>query len=115
VFGRDAEQSVLRDVLSRAAAGQGGVVFITGEPGIGKSRLVRELADDARRRGALTMTGRAVGPADRVDHLIAAVQQHASGSHGHDVTREHILSELQPASARWRGYPAGEATGPWAR
>jgi EutQ-like cupin domain len=38
-----------------------------------------------------------VGQAAQLDHLIAAVQQHASGSHGHDVTREHILSELQPA------------------
>jgi len=38
-----------------------------------------------------------IGRSDQVDHLIAAVQQHASGSHGHDVTREHILSELQPA------------------
>ncbi|MGH3187617.1 MAG: hypothetical protein ACRDPY_10630 [Streptosporangiaceae bacterium] len=26
--------------------------------------------------------------------LAAAVQQHASGSHGHDVSREHILAEL---------------------
>jgi Cupin domain len=37
-----------------------------------------------------------IGPGDQLDHLIAAVQQHASQSHGHDVTREHILSELQP-------------------
>jgi predicted small metal-binding protein len=35
--------------------------------------------------------------ADQVDELVAAVQQHASGSHGHDVAREHILSELVPA------------------
>jgi hypothetical protein len=38
-----------------------------------------------------------IGQGGQVDHLIAAVQQHASGSHGHDVTRDHILSELQPA------------------
>lgn len=24
-------------------------------------------------------------------------QQHASGSHGHDLSRDHVLSELQPA------------------
>lgn len=29
-----------------------------------------------------------------IDHLVAAVQQHAAGSHGHDVSREHILAEL---------------------
>jgi hypothetical protein len=38
-----------------------------------------------------------VGQGDQLEHLISAVQQHASGSHGHDVSREHILSELQPA------------------
>jgi hypothetical protein len=38
-----------------------------------------------------------VSRGDQVDHLIAAVQAHASGSHGHDLTRDQILSELQPA------------------
>lgn len=38
-----------------------------------------------------------VAESGQLDHLIAAVQQHASASHGHDVTREQILSELQPA------------------
>ncbi len=35
--------------------------------------------------------------ADQVDELVAAVQQHAIGSHRHEVSREHILSELVPA------------------
>src|SRR5712691_11651317 len=30
--------------------------------------------------------------ADQIDELVAAVQQHASGPHRHDVSREHILS-----------------------
>lgn len=34
---------------------------------------------------------------DALDHLVAAVQEHARSSHDHDVTREHILSELAPA------------------
>ena len=39
-----------------------------------------------------------IGRSNQIDHLIAAVQEHASGSHGHhDVSRDHILSELQPA------------------
>ena len=58
--GRDDELRVLRDALTRAAAGHGGLAFVTGEPGIGKSRLVREVTDDARDAGALTVTGRAV-------------------------------------------------------
>jgi hypothetical protein len=31
-----------------------------------------------------------------LDHLVAAVQEHASGSHDHQVSREHILAELEP-------------------
>lgn len=32
-----------------------------------------------------------------LDHLVAAIQEHARGSHDHDVSREHILAELSPA------------------
>ena len=35
-----------------------------------------------------------VGRDDQLDHLVAAVQQHTSGSHGYDVSREHVLAEL---------------------
>jgi hypothetical protein len=44
IVGRDAELAVLREVLSDARAGSGGLVLLVGEPGIGKSRLVEELA-----------------------------------------------------------------------
>jgi predicted small metal-binding protein len=36
---------------------------------------------------------------DQIDELVAAVQQHASGSHGHDVPRDHILAELVAVGA----------------
>ncbi len=36
-------------------------------------------------------------PQGAVDHLIDAIQQHASASHGHQASREHIRSELTPA------------------
>jgi Cupin domain len=35
-----------------------------------------------------------IGADGNLEHLIAAVQQHASGSHGHDLTRDHVLAEL---------------------
>ena len=60
VCGRDDELRVLRNAFAQAADGRGGVVFITGEPGIGKSRLVRELTGHARGLGAMAATGRAV-------------------------------------------------------
>jgi tetratricopeptide (TPR) repeat protein len=41
--GRDRELTALADCFEKARAGQGQMVFIVGEPGIGKSRLVYEL------------------------------------------------------------------------
>jgi DNA-binding SARP family transcriptional activator/class 3 adenylate cyclase len=41
--GRDAELALLTERHRRAASGRGQVVLVTGEPGIGKSRLVGEL------------------------------------------------------------------------
>jgi hypothetical protein len=35
---------------------------------------------------------------EALDHLVAAVQEHALGSHDHQVTREHILGELRSPS-----------------
>ncbi len=35
-----------------------------------------------------------VSTEDQVDHLVAAIQEHALGSHDHSVTREHVLGEL---------------------
>ena len=45
VVGRDAELGALTDAWRNAAAGAGAVAHVTGEAGIGKSRLVLELVD----------------------------------------------------------------------
>jgi ABC-type transport system substrate-binding protein/class 3 adenylate cyclase len=50
MVGRDADLGILGDVLERLADGIGAIVSITGEPGIGKSRLVLEAADPLRDR-----------------------------------------------------------------
>jgi predicted small metal-binding protein len=31
---------------------------------------------------------------DQLDHLVAAIQEHAKGSHDLEVSREHVLAEL---------------------
>lgn len=46
LVGRDTELSELRDVLERASQGRGAIVSITGEPGIGKTRLAAEARFD---------------------------------------------------------------------
>lgn len=47
LVGREQEMAVLYDALDTAREGQGGVVQLLGEPGIGKSRLMQELAASA--------------------------------------------------------------------
>jgi DNA-binding CsgD family transcriptional regulator/tetratricopeptide (TPR) repeat protein len=60
VVGRDQEWQELRRALDRLADGHGSTVVVAGEAGVGKSRLLREAAEEAVRRGALVLTGRAV-------------------------------------------------------
>jgi len=56
-IGRESELSVLEDSLLSAIRGEGGVVVLGGEAGMGKSRLVRELANRAERLGCVVMSG----------------------------------------------------------
>jgi class 3 adenylate cyclase len=55
--GREAELRRLTARLAEAAAARGGVALVAGEPGIGKTRLVTELAGRAERDGALVLWG----------------------------------------------------------
>jgi AAA ATPase domain len=60
LVGREEEAQVLLDALDRAAEGHGGTYFLTGEAGVGKSRLAREVSQSARSSGLAVLTGRAV-------------------------------------------------------
>ena len=48
LVGRDAERDWLGTLLHRAEGGSGSAVEIVGDPGVGKSRLVSEIAATAR-------------------------------------------------------------------
>jgi DNA-binding SARP family transcriptional activator/tetratricopeptide (TPR) repeat protein len=56
--GRRRELAELVAGLDDAFAGRGRLVLLAGEPGIGKSRLAEELAEQARARGARVLVGR---------------------------------------------------------
>lgn len=51
LVGRDEEMAVLDTIVGRATDGRHGVVTVVGPPGIGKSRIAREIAVLAARRG----------------------------------------------------------------
>jgi DNA-binding SARP family transcriptional activator len=59
LVGRDGEVTQLHEALAEAWAGQGRVLAVLGEAGIGKSRLLAELAAEAGRRGGAILLGRA--------------------------------------------------------
>jgi DNA-binding CsgD family transcriptional regulator len=63
---RQAEQKVISDLLRRAQQGAGGVVLLDGEPGIGKSLLLRDARDEAAERGFCL----AAGAADQLGQAI---------------------------------------------
>ncbi len=56
--GRDAELEQLRHDLARAISGDGSLVLIHGEPGIGKTTLARTFTREAEQRGATVLWGR---------------------------------------------------------
>jgi DNA-binding CsgD family transcriptional regulator/tetratricopeptide (TPR) repeat protein len=65
IVGRAEELTELRAGLARAADGHGSAWLIAGDAGIGKTRVVTELADVARAGGALVLSGRCldlIGP-----------------------------------------------------
>ena len=51
LVGRQKELDAIDESLAMLATGQGGTLFLSGEPGIGKSTLARVLAEKARSRG----------------------------------------------------------------
>lgn len=59
LVGRARERQVFRWALDELAAGRGVTIELTGDPGIGKTRLLLELAEQARRRGVAVCKGSA--------------------------------------------------------
>lgn len=62
--GRDSELAAFDRLIDRAAAGGGCALLVSGEAGIGKSRLVAELETRARKANALVLSGECVEVAE---------------------------------------------------
>jgi DNA-binding winged helix-turn-helix (wHTH) protein/tetratricopeptide (TPR) repeat protein len=58
LVGREAELARLHEAFGEALAGRGGVIVVSGPPGIGKSRLSERFAAECAARGARVLVGR---------------------------------------------------------
>ena len=76
MVGRDADLAVAGRLLTSAAAGAGGGLLVVGEAGIGKTRLLLEVADRARAVGFTVLIGRSVPGGGTYRALAEAVLGH---------------------------------------
>jgi class 3 adenylate cyclase/tetratricopeptide (TPR) repeat protein len=88
LVGRDTELDTLRQALARAGAGQGQVVAVIGEPGVGKSRLAYEFIHAHQTQGWRVLESASVsyGKATPYFPVIDLLQRYF-GIDGHDDAR----------------------------
>jgi DNA-binding CsgD family transcriptional regulator len=68
LISRESELRQLVTALDDAEESRGSIVFLAGDPGVGKSRLAAELCDGATARGFHVVAGRAVESAARLPY-----------------------------------------------
>ena len=108
LFGRGEELDGLLAVLEKARGGQAGGVLVGGDAGIGKTRLVAELAARARELGCTVLVGQCAELGDALPYLplADALRDPALA----DALRARpVLGRLLPDAA---SESAGEAAGP---
>jgi DNA-binding CsgD family transcriptional regulator len=111
LVGREAELGHLVAVLESAAAGRPIVTLISGDAGVGKTRLVAELATCARDMGFTVLSGRCAELSDAVPYLplADALRDAATGPSAGGVldalATRPVLSRLLPD--RDESQPAG--------
>jgi DNA-binding CsgD family transcriptional regulator len=95
--GRAAELDRMHKLLGDAEAGQPVVMLVSGDAGVGKTRLISELAADAAERGFAVLSGRCAELADTVPYLpLADAVRGARGSLADAVASRPVLARLLP-------------------
>jgi tetratricopeptide (TPR) repeat protein len=125
LIGRLPEMALLEDALARAEDGSPTFAIVGGEAGIGKSRLVAELAARARERGDLVLEGGCISLgsdeglpfapiAAALRGLVRRLDRAALDGLLDPATRElgRLVPELAPAAD---GAPIPEAPAEWAQ
>ncbi|MGB8388239.1 ATP-binding protein [Mycobacterium sp.] len=100
LVGRRWEMSAVEGLLDRAVDGHGAVVGVVGPPGIGKSRLVREVAAMAARRNVEVFTAFCESHTSQVPfHAVARLLRAATGVEGLDgqTARDRVRDRVPDA------------------
>ena len=100
LVGRRWEMSAVEGLLDRAVDGHGAVVGVVGPPGIGKSRLVREVSAMAATRGVDVFTAFCESHTSQVPfHAVARLLRAASGVEGLDeqTARDRVRARVPDA------------------
>ena len=111
VVGRDEELAALAEIFSQAAR-RGACAVVIGEAGVGKTRLVTEAADGARRRGQVVLTGRST-PMDRFSPLRPLSEALLNGLRDRRSPDDPVLAPYLPVLGtlvpHWAAGPAAPA------
>ena len=100
LVGRRWEMSAVEGLVDRAIDGYGAVVGVVGPPGIGKSRLVREVAAMAGHRGVQVFTAYCESHTSQVPfHVVTRLLRAATGVVGLDAPAARALIRTQSSDA----------------
>ncbi len=102
LVGRGWEMTAVEGLLERAIDGHGGVVGVVGSPGIGKSRLVREVTAMAAARGVEVFTAFCESHASDIPfHVVARLLRAAFGACDLDApaARTQVRARVPDADA----------------
>ncbi|MDT7713433.1 MAG: adenylate cyclase [Pseudonocardiales bacterium] len=100
LVGRQWEMPAVKGLLDRAIDGHGAVVGVVGPPGIGKSRLVREVTAMARRRNVEVFATFCESHTSQVPfHAVAGLLRAATGVEGLDAgaARDRVRNRVPDA------------------
>ena len=102
-MGRTAELATVRSLVDGVRRGRGGVLLVGGEAGIGKTRLLREVAERARDAGLAVVSGRAVegsGTYRPLAEALADQLREAAPAFFRGASCQAVLGQLLPG---WTG------------
>lgn len=97
LVGRDAELGTLLQRIDRLASGRGGVVILTGEAGIGKSRLVAELRRRTSTEAVTWLEGRSLSIGQTISYYPFLEIVRAVAGIGEDEPDREAWAKLEAA------------------